>query len=795
VRARAALLGAFEHRDARSWLLLFLALVPILCLGIGGFILFRANQRTVDAAEHQLKAIESLHIVHEASAIVDVISVASASSAVVSDDVVEVIEAERQNARTSVAELAVALEDQSAHVDEFFAGREASAASELRGSLRHIGSLLGDLEPGQEADPVWNAQLFIVSSAIDDLWEGFQGGENVELGLNDALIEELIEYRSLLSAERRHGARLIDTGVNSSSSNRRNQLRLSGRDRATAYAIAQATYRQMPEMRPLPILARDPAAQLSKELNTATSLDQAARDRWYLEGSEISSTVGVSIEAILFDLADDRRGIVEQARKRRLLHASWSSVLLGLAGLLFWVTGGEVRHRRSVEAAHEAALAALSAKAERDPLTALWNRVRPEARIPQMLTAPAAGPIVLVYLDLDRFKAVNDVWGHEVGDLVLVEIARRVEQTAPDGFEVVRFGGDEFVVYGPLSTSPQKSASRVGEALLEAVARPIAITDTSIVIEATAGMTISTATSTASELLLEADAALITAKRGRRGAAVLYDRVARRDTTLIRALPKAISDGELFCHFQPAYSMASNRCIGVEALIRWMHHDEIISPGEFVPLAESFGLTTQLTHAVLRAVAELQAEPTFPVDCRVWINISPVEMEANNFALALVNAARVNGVQLKQLGVEITETAAISDPGHLAAQLRQLREVGIQVAIDDFGNGYSPLGYLRDLPFDVLKLDRSIVSHIDSNLDLQIIVRGIIGMMIELGVEVVAEGVERREEVVWAADAGAHVAQGFFYARPVPHAEALELVTDPTPPPVIRDSRDQSVSV
>lgn len=756
--------------------MLFLALVPTVCLGVGSFVLFRSNQRTVVAAERQLAAIEALDVVHEASAIVDVIRVASASSAVVSDDLVEVVEAERQNAGASIDELAARLDTRADAVDEFFSDREVSAASELRGSLVHIDLLLNDFVPGEETGSIWNARLFIVSSSIADLWEGFRSGADTELGLNDALVEELIEYRSLLSDERIRGARVIDSGSSSAAPNMRNQLRLVGRDRATAYAVAQATYRQIQDIRSISIMGRDPAAHLSRDLNTAASLSVQQRDSWYLAGSEISATVGVGIDAILFDLAANREATLERARQQRLLQASWSLVLLGLAGLLFWVTGGEVGHRRAVESAHEKALAALSAKAERDPLTALWNRVRPEVRIPQLLAAPANGPIVLIYLDLDRFKAVNDVWGHEVGDHVLVEIARRIEATAPDGYEVVRFGGDEFVIYGVLTGVSRDTAMKVGRSLLDAVGQPIAITATSIVIEATAGMTISTAMSTASELLLEADAALISAKSGRRGSAVLYDRMVRRDTTLIRALPQAITDGELFCHFQPAYSMESNRCIGVEALVRWMHNDELISPGEFVPLAESFGLTTQLTSAVLTAVADLQAEPTFPVDCRVWINISPVEMEVTNFALALVNDARTSGVRLDRLGVEITETAAISDPEHLAAQLRQLREVGIQVAIDDFGNGYSPLGYLRDLPFDVLKLDRSIVSHIDSQADLQIIVRGIIGMMIELGVEVVAEGVERIEEVRWVANAGAHVAQGFLYARPVPQAQVLALL-------------------
>jgi len=759
--------------------MLFLALVPTVCLGIGSFLLFRSNQNTVDAAERQLGAIESLDLVHEASAIVDVMRVASSSSPVVSDEVGLVIGAERENARASLADLSIALDRRPENVDDFFVGREVSAAAELRGSVGHLESLLDDFVPGEETSPVWNARLFIVSATIADLWEGFRGGEDTELGLNDALIEELIEYRSLLSDERIRGARVIRTDMSSAAPNLRSQLRLAGRERSTAYAVAQATYGQIRDVRHISIMGRDPAAQLSRDLNTAASLQLDGRDAWYLAGSEISATVGVSIEAILFDLATERETIVETARQRRFLHGSWSLVLLGLAALLFWVTGGEVGHRRAVESAHEEALAALSAKAERDPLTSLWNRVRPEVRLPQLLAEPADGPIVLIYLDLDRFKAVNDVWGHEVGDHVLVEIARRIEATAPDGFEVVRFGGDEFVIYGPLERAPRDHAVKVGRALLEAVVHPIAITDTSIVIEATAGMTISTAMSTASELLLEADAALISAKSGRRGSAVLYDRMVRRDTTLIRALPKAIADGELFCHFQPTYSMKNRDCVGVEALVRWLHNDELISPGEFVPLAEAFGLTTQLTHVVLGAVAQLQAEPTFPADCRVWINISPVEMEVTNFALALVSDARTRGVRLERLGVEITETAAISDPAHLAAQLRQLREVGVKVAIDDFGNGYSPLGYLRELPFDVLKLDRSIVSHIDSQSDLQIIVHGIIGMMIELGVEVVAEGVERIEEVDWAAAAGAHVAQGFLYARPVPIADVLALVNQP----------------
>ncbi len=449
-----------------------------------------------------------------------------------------------------------------------------------------------------------------------------------------------------------------------------------------------------------------------------------------------------------------------------------ATVLVAIVGfLLLGLTIAEVRQRQRVERAHGKAIDQLADKADRDPTTGAWNRRRLERTLAGLLSSVEGTDehVVLAYIDLDSFKAINDVWGHHTGDRVLRIVTERLQAFASGrvDFELIRFGGDEFVVYGTLANAGIETLERLGTDMLDVLSHPMAIEGREHAVSASVGLTMSDDQSTLDSLLLEADSSLILAKRAKRGTAIVYNRQVSRTGELVHALPTALSQGEVLCHLQPVYNVHTGEIMHAEALARWFRPSgEFVSPAVFVPLVESFGLAEQLTFSMLRSVASILDDPTFPKHLRIWVNLSPRELEVANFAARFIDAVQGAGVPPGRLGLEITETAAVRDPAALAIELGEVRRSGVQIAIDDFGNGYSPLGFLRDLPVDVVKLDRSLIANIDRDVANQHLVTGIVGMLDELGIAITAEGVERVEEESWLAEHGVHAIQGFLRGRP-----------------------------
>lgn len=444
----------------------------------------------------------------------------------------------------------------------------------------------------------------------------------------------------------------------------------------------------------------------------------------------------------------------------------------GMVGLTIALLGLqllEIRDRRRVERAHTQALDKLGEKARTDPLTGAWNRRWIDDVLRQRLDGQdSLGHVLLAYVDIDRFKAVNDLWGHDVGDQLLTEITSRLQTASfPHGdVEVVRFGGDEFVCFTSVVGPKPITLQSFGGALLEALNRPIGAGSQEYAVRATIGLTQSTATSTAHSLILEADTALMQAKKTQRGTAAVYNRAVSQTGELLRKLPAALEDGEVAAVVQPVHDLSTGYVVHVEALARWITPDgETINPVDFVPVVEAFGLANQLTQAILRSVGSHVANDSIPGGLRVWVNVAPVELEAHDFAERFLAAVAENGLS-GRIGVEITETAAIADPIHFAECAEQLRAGGVPIALDDFGSGYSPLGLLQDLPVDVVKLDRSIIAHIDTNFGHQSLVDGIIGLLAVQKRMIIAEGIERSEEREWLSAHGVQIGQGFGLTRP-----------------------------
>lgn len=505
-------------------------------------------------------------------------------------------------------------------------------------------------------------------------------------------------------------------------------------------------------------------------------------EAWYDATEGVLMDGDGAISRVFNDVLANSRSNAEQARRNRTVNAAFTGAVLLLSFGLVWLTRREIADRRRVERAHTAAIDDLTDQAAKDGLTGLWNRTQVDRLVDDCCTtADEDESVVVAYVDLDEFKPFNDVWGHERGDFILLRIAKRLELLAGERWSVVRFGGDEFVLAGLMQNANVASIADFGRRIVDEIAVPIKDGRQIARIEATVGLAFADReTAAASELLLEADAAMVLAKKRQRGSALVYDRDNQRDALLLRSLPGAIDRGEVGAWFQPAYDMASNELVAVEALARWTQPDgSMVSPGEFIPLAESYGLVSRVTANILALSRKLLDDPQFPKACRVWINVSAVELDSRDFGQQFIATARDLGVDLSRIGVELTETAAIRHPRNLRDGLKQLRSEGAHVAIDDFGNGYSPLGFLRDLPFDVLKLDRSIVSHIDTQKDLQLLVVGIVGMVREIGVEVVAEGIERVEEFRWLRSIGVHTAQGFLLAKPMPVKQLMRSLEVP----------------
>lgn len=459
----------------------------------------------------------------------------------------------------------------------------------------------------------------------------------------------------------------------------------------------------------------------------------------------------------------------EQRSRQRIVTAL--GALLSLLGVgLLALTATEVRHRRKVESDHRDALERLDSKAQTDPLTGAWNRRRFDRVLQERLDNQATdGPVLLAYVDLDRFKALNDVWGRTAGDQVLRIVARRLQNIKIGGHapEVIRFGGDEFICFISHHGARHIDASEMGEQLLAAIRQPIVVDGEKHLMTATAGLAISDEKTTPDSLLLEADRSLMLGKRVQRGSTVTSDQTTAQSNRLVKLLPSALQNGEITCHYQPVFSIETGEMLHVEALSRWTMGDgENISPGTFVPLVEAFGMSNSLTRSVLRSISAVMSSDAVPDHVGFWLNVAPVELEEFDFADRLLNDIDALNLPPKRLAIEITETAAISDPTHFSEQVERLREVGIEIAIDDFGSGYSPLGYLQDLPIDVVKIDRSLIAHIDTHESNQQLLTGIIGMLQTQGRAIVAEGVERDEELDWLRARAVDMVQGYLTARP-----------------------------
>ena len=418
--------------------------------------------------------------------------------------------------------------------------------------------------------------------------------------------------------------------------------------------------------------------------------------------------------------------------------------------------------------------AATEHRARHDELTGLPNRTLLYDRLDRALAhARRNGTAVTVmFADLDRFKEINDTFGHAAGDELLRQTAFRLKACVRDEDTVARLGGDEFALLLPHVNGFEGSVT-VAERVMDAFRAPFSLAEQRMVVSPSMGVAIYPEDGIEPvELLANADTAMYRAKEMGRNGYEIYSTAlqtrAHERLQLEAALRRAMENNELVLHYQPKIDLASRRIIGAEALVRWEHPEEgLLLPGHFVPLAEQSGLVVQLGDTVLNAACdqlrEWQSEglPIVPVS----VNVS-----ARQFRHGVVEttaaALRRTGIDPKYLELELTESAAVDDLTLTAEALRDLREIGVSCSIDDFGTGYSSLSYLSRLPVDALKIDKSFVQA-ESLADASI-VAAIIAMAHSLGLKVIAEGVETEEQLVYLAEKRCDEVQGFLFSRPIP---------------------------
>jgi len=424
-------------------------------------------------------------------------------------------------------------------------------------------------------------------------------------------------------------------------------------------------------------------------------------------------------------------------------------------------------------------------EAQLDPLTDLPTRATFRDLLSQTTIAAKrnGGLVAVLVMDLDRFKEINDTLGHFNGDMLLKRIGPRLTNVLRDQDTVARLGGDEFAILLP-GLRDHAAITVAAKRMLGAFAEPFVLGGLAIEIEASMGIAVAPEHGDRVDVLLQrADTAMYAAKADRTGFAFYSDEQAqgsRRRLTLAGELRRAIAEDEIVLYYQPKARLATHEIVGVEALARWVHPTRgIISPAEFIPIAEQTNLLHPLTERVLdRALGQVRDWRSQGFDFTVAVNLSARNLMDAGLANQIAQLLRRWGVEPASLELELTESMLMSDPRKAKEALSRLRDVGVRLSVDDFGTGYSSLAYLKDLPVDAIKIDRSFVLGMEREAPNAAIVRSTVDLGRNLGLEVIAEGVETQAVYDELAQLGCDYAQGYLLARPLLPLELLARVQE-----------------
>ncbi len=429
--------------------------------------------------------------------------------------------------------------------------------------------------------------------------------------------------------------------------------------------------------------------------------------------------------------------------------------------------------------------------AHHDDLTGLPNRVLLNDRINTELAHARRqqSMMAVLFLDMDRFKVINDSLGHAIGDQLLRIISRRFKNCVREEDTVARFGGDEFMILLPRITS-SSDAGRVGRKIIDALVEPISCNGHELHITTSIGISIYPFDSTDAEILIKnADISMYRAKELGRNKVVYYtaemNAGSRKQLALETNLRKALGRGELKLHYQPKINTAKNTIVGVEALLRWNHPTMgFVSPAEFIPVAEDSGLIIPIGEWVLETAFKQLREwhDAGHHELTMAVNLSPAQLSRSGIEESVNKAISDAGIDPCMAELEITESVAIQGLDSSIATLDKLKCTGIKIAMDDFGTGYSSLSYLRKLPIDIVKIDQSFVRDIPASKEATLIAQAIIAMAQSLNLSLIVEGIETVKQLNYFEQQGCEVMQGFLFSKPVAAEDILEILNSHTIP-------------
>lgn len=421
-----------------------------------------------------------------------------------------------------------------------------------------------------------------------------------------------------------------------------------------------------------------------------------------------------------------------------------------------------------------------------DQLTGLPNRRVLAERIDEALARRAAGSqVAVLFFDLDRFRLVNEGLGHEWGDTLLAMSARRVEASLRAGDMLARFGGDQFAIVCR-DVSGLDHALTIATRVLAAVRDPFTLPQGDVFLTASVGLVVTEGTDARPEQLLrDANVAMSHAKKLGRDRVAVFDaemraRAAER-LDIEKQLRGALAREEFRVFYQPFVQFSGSEVIGFEALLRWQHPQHgLLGPNEFIPIAEETGLIVDIgawvLHEVCHQAAVWAADTSDAPPLHFSVNLSARQLAHPDLVTTVAEAIAVSGIDPSTLSLEITESVLMDDPELAVAILHALRALGVRLSIDDFGKGHSSLGYLKSLPVDCVKIDRTFIGGLDCDPDDSAIVSAVVGLGHALGLTVTAEGVETPEQLDRLRSLGCDIGQGFYFARPQPSEVSAALV-------------------
>jgi diguanylate cyclase (GGDEF)-like protein len=558
-------------------------------------------------------------------------------------------------------------------------------------------------------------------------------------------------------------------------------MRVAGRPAIVAVAPV------MPETAKQPRKAGPPTVLVAIEFFGPTLLDRVARvymlpDLQYVAtdavGPELASVAVMAGSGEMLGRLAWTPHQPGNQMVRHLVPLLLVAAALFVAFAMLVVIKFNTRSRQLAESEARATHAALH-----DPLSGLANRVLLSRRMDEALAEARQDqkPVAIVYVDLDRFKDVNDTLGHQAGDEVIRETAKRLAAIARPGDTAARISGDEFALIVRSAPDRDEIERRLGMIVSE-IARPIAIGERTVYPGGSVGCAIAPDDGVdRSDLQHKADLALYRAKSGGRGRFLVYssdmDDGHRKRTALRQDLRAAIAENRLTVLYQPFFSTADMRCVGVEARVAWDHPVRgRIPAGEFIPVAEDSGLIREIGAWILRRAA--RDAHRWP-DVSVAINVSPIEIRQPTFASSVLAIVEDEGLDPHRLTVDLTENVLLADADTAVSVIERLRSAGVRIALDEFGSGQSSFNYLSRFRFDLIKIDRSFVAQLETSEEVATIVQSMVELAKKLGLETAAEGVETFGQFRFVQAVGCSTVQGHLCARPMPAADVSRFLEKP----------------